>query len=337
MTNTLPAITYADELVLPNSADANQDSLLWWVQEYWKNKVQSKPEGTVAAKKTDLQLFFDFFGTIVRSDQVDFWTPSISSEFKNWLLSKSPNPPRAHDRAYAPTSANRILATLRHFAKFIQQRRAKPFEGGYPFEDIKDVSLQPPEWNGLEKIELMRLMSALDQVTQLATRANQMPRRDRSVFTLAIATGLRASEIEALDLDQYQDNYLKNVRCKGEHYRDVYVPASAREDLDAYIEHERGTDAGPLYRTRTGARYLRRYINAFLHKVAAQANSRLPVGEQIHLHAHKLRHTSIKRVHDAKGPVAAKKHGGHRSFNQLDRYATQTRKESEEMADELFS
>jgi len=35
-------------------------------------------------------------------------------------------------------------------------------------------------------------------------------------------------------------------------------------------------------------------------------------------------------------PRAAKKHGGHRSFNQLDRYATQTKKESEEMADDLF-
>lgn len=336
MKESLPAITYADDVVLPISLSANQDSLLWWVQEYWKSKVQSKPEGTTSAKRNDLQLFFDFFGAIVRSDEVDFWTPSVSSEFKTWLLSKKPEPRRKHDRAYAPTSVNRIFATLRHFAKFIQERRSKPFEGGYPLEEIKDISLQPPEWNGLEKIELMRLMSALDQVTQLANRKNQLPLRDRSVFTLAIATGLRTSEIEAVDFEQYQDNYLKNVRCKGEYYRDVYVPKGARVDLDSYIEHERGTEAGPLYRTKTGARYLRRYINSFLHKVAAQANARLPAEEQIHLHAHKLRHTSIKRVHDSKGPVAAKRHGGHRSFNQLDRYATQTRKESEEMADELF-
>jgi integrase len=336
MTKTLPAIATAAELVLPESTAANQDSLVWWVQEYWDNKVKGGPEGTVTAKKNDLQLFFDFFGAVVRTDQVDFWTPATSRDFKNWLLSKKPNPPRKHASAYAPTSVNRILATLRHFAKFIQTKRSKPFEGGYPLEDLKDISLAPPEWNGLEKIEVMRLQSALDQVTQLSTRANQMPRRDRSVFTLSIATGLRASEVERLDFDQYQDNYLRNVRCKGDHYRDVYIPKGAREDLDTYIENERGTAPGPLYRTKTGGRYVRRYIHAFLSKVAAQANSRLPADEQIHLHAHKLRHTSIKRVHDERGPVAAKKHGGHRSFNQLDRYATQTRKESEEMADELF-
>ena len=63
-----------------------------------------------------------------------------------------------------------------------------------------------------------------------------------------------------------------------------------RLKLDAYIEHERGKSPGPLYRTKTGGRFVRRYIHGFLAKVAAQENSKLPADEQIHLHAHKLRH-----------------------------------------------
>ena len=145
-----------------------------------------------------------------------------------------------------------------------------------------------------------------------------------------------SSEVESLDLEQYHDQYLHNVRGKGDNFRDVYVPAAARQDLDAYLEKERGSGDGPLYRTKTGGRFRRQYIDAFLKKIAAQANSRLPAEEQINLHAHKLRHTSIKRVHDKKGPVAAKKHGGHRSFKQLERYATPTREEAEATADELF-
>ena len=333
MTKTLPVHVTA-ELVLPNTTAPNRDSLVWWVEDYWQAKVAGRAAGTVAAKKADLQLFFDYLGAVVRSDQVDLWTPLISRQFKAWLLDGEPDPPRAHARAYAPSSTNRILATLRHFAKYIQTRR--PLLAGYPLEDVDDVKKEAPEWNGLGKLELTRLLAALDQVTQLSTRQNQLPLRDRAVFTLAIATGLRASEIEALDFEQYQANYLKNVRGKGDNFREVYIPAGARADLDAYIERERGTKPGPLFQTKTGRRFRREYIHRFLSRVAAQANARLPDNEQIHLHAHKLRHTSIKRVHDKKGPVAAKKHGGHRSFKQLERYATPTREEVEQAADELF-
>ena len=190
MNTTLPAISTAAELVLPDSAAANRDSLVWWVQEYWNKKVAGRAVGTVTAKKNDLQLFFDFFGAVVGSDQVDFWTPTVSLNFKSWLLEKEPSPSRRHSRAYAPTSINRILATLRHFATFIGARREKPFEAGYPLEDVGDLTLESPEWNGLSKIQLMRLQAALDQLTQLSTRANQRPLLKRSVFTLSLITSL---------------------------------------------------------------------------------------------------------------------------------------------------
>lgn len=336
MNHALPTQAKTAKLVLADARENSTDSLLYWARTYWESKVAGRAAGTVAAKKNDLQLFFDFFAAVVGTDDVDFWTPLVSRNFKSWLLEKTPEPARKHQGAYAPTSVNRILATLRHFASFIQAKRAQVFAGGFPLEDILDIKLTPPEWNGLSRIELMRLQAALDQVIQLSSRANQNPKLKRSVFSLAVATGLRASEIEGLDFEQYQGSYLKNVRGKGENFRDVYVPAGARADLDAYLASERGSGNGPLYRTRTGGRFRRQYIDSFLKKVAAQANAKLPLEEHIQLHAHKLRHTSIKRVHDKKGPVAAKKHGGHRGFKQLERYATPTREEVEAAADELF-
>jgi len=65
--------------------------------------------------------------------------------------------------------------------------------------------------------------------------------------------------------------------------------------------------------------------------------NKLPEDEVIKLHAHMLRHTSTKRVYEKKGSVEAKKHDRHRSFKQLERYATQTREEREETADNLWS
>jgi len=89
--------------------------------------------------------------------------------------------------------------------------------------------------------------------------------------------------------------------------------------------------------TRRRGRLLRSQRDRFLKKVAAHANAKLPPDQHIHLHAHKLRHTSVKKVHDKKGPLEAKKFSGHRCFKQLERYATSTTPEHEEMVDGLFS
>ena len=227
-----------------------------------------------------------------------------------------------------------MLATLRHFAKFIQEGRK--FEAGFPFEGVKDIVLTEPEWNGLTDLEVMRLRSALDQVTKISTRANQSPKRNRACLILTLATGLRSFEIEGLDYEQYQGKYLKNVKGKGENYRDKYISQDARQELDDYIACERGTKPGPLFLTRRNGRLLRSQMDRFLKTVAAHANAKLPPEQHIHLHAHKLRHTSIKKVHDKKGPLEAKKYSGHRSFKQLERYATSTTPEHEHMVDDLF-
>ena len=136
--DTLPApIVYGNtELVVP-AQGRKQDSMLHWVTEYWETRVLGSPAGTTRGKRDDLQLFLSFFTNVVASDYVDDWTPSLSKAFKAWLQNADPKPPRKHEKAYAPSSINRMLATLRHFAKFIQESRK--FEAGFPFEGVKDA------------------------------------------------------------------------------------------------------------------------------------------------------------------------------------------------------
>lgn len=223
---------------------------------------------------------------------------------------------------------------MQHLARFIQEQQ--PFSAGIPSEEVMDPVVQAPEWNGLSDIDAMRLRSALDQVCQLQTRANRRPGRNRATFILGLHTGLRASEIADLEFSQYQGKYLKNVRGKGDQFDDVYLAAEARRFLDEYIENERDSEPGALFLTKRNGRLTRQQIDDFFKQLKAHANSKLPKQEQIHLHAHKLWHTSVKRVHDERGPLAAKKFSRHRSFEQLERYATQTREEHERMVDELF-
>jgi integrase/recombinase XerD len=323
-------------LAIPQRGDRKTgESILYWAELYWNERVAGGPKGTQQAKKDDLQTFLTFYAQVCGDVRIDYWTPSVSKSFKAWLQKTSPRKPaRKYAKAYAPTSINRMLATLRHFARFIQEQR--PFSAGFPFEGVKDLVLQAPEWNGLSDIDVMRLHSALDQICQLQTRANQRPGRNRATFVVALHTGLRASELVGLEFSQYQGKYLKNVRGKGDQFDDIYLSAEARRVLDEYIAGERGSKDGPLFLTNRNGRLSRQQIDDFFKQLTAQANAKLPKDEWIHLHAHKLRHTSVKRVHDERGPLAAKKFSRHRSFQQLERYATQTREEHERMVDELF-
>ena len=335
MTQTLPQVLTDNQLIVPQGINNEKDSITYWLSRYWQTKVVGSPEGTVRAKRDDLQLFVDFFTQIVGSEAVDFWTPSVSKSFKVWLQKDSPaKPTRRHQKAYAPTSINRKLATLRHFARFIAEYRQ--FEAGHPFDGVKDLTIKTPDWNGIDDVALMRLRAALDQVTQLSNRRHQMPLRNRAVFILALDTGLRSFEMVGLNLDQYQGKYLKDVRGKGDHYADVYLSVSVRQELDAYIEQERGREPGPLFVTNRRGRMLRQQIYRFMQLVTNQANARIPADEKIQLSAHKLRHTSVKKVHDQRGAVIAKRFSRHRSFAQLERYAAQTRQEHEEMVDSLW-
>lgn len=318
-------------------ASTNRESLFHWAMQYWKNKVVGSPDGTLRAKKADLELFLAFFLEVVGSDHVDYWTPSVTKRFCTWLgMANTQRPKRRHQKPYSPNSINRTLATLRHFAKYVESSRK--FEAGSPLADVKDLVVAEPAWNGLSDLQLMRLRAALDQVSQLSKRSHQMPKRNRAAFILALDTGLRAFEIESLEFEQFNGKYLKKVKGKGNSYTDVYLSKDARTELLDYIKHERGKEAGPLFVTNRGGRMSRQQIDRFLRRVAGHANGKIQSeDEHIHLHAHKLRHTSTKKVYQAKGPVEAKKFGRHRSFKQLERYASQTQEEHEEMVDKLWT
>ena len=182
----------------------------------------------------------------------------------------------------SPTTVNRVLATLRHSAKWIHRRR--PFLAGDPTERIQGVRVDDPEWRGLKDIDVTRLKTAAEQLVHLRKRRNQQPMRDRAIFLMLLRTGLRVSELLRIDLDQYQGKHFINVTRKGRKVtRSVFVAQEAREALDAYLDCDRGREPGPLICSRTGQRLARQNADAALKAIGNQANSRLSEYKKISL------------------------------------------------------
>ena len=98
-----------------------------------------------------------FFVNEIGSYHIDNWTPSISKGFQRLLLSHTS---QITGQNYKATTINRIFATLKHCGSWIGERRE--FAAGNPFEGVKDLMQDEPDWNGLTDRQLMLLRSAID-------------------------------------------------------------------------------------------------------------------------------------------------------------------------------
>jgi len=119
-------------------------------------------------------------------------------------------------------------------------------------------------------------------------------RRDRTLLTLAIYTGLRVSELTGLDCGDVTLGTGANVRCrhsKGRKQRAVPLITPARGVLAAWLAERAGRPEDPVFPTRTGRRLSSDTIAQRLSTHAATAAITCPSLNAKHLHPHVLRHS----------------------------------------------
>lgn len=119
-------------------------------------------------------------------------------------------------------------------------------------------------------------------------------RRDRTLLTLAIHTGLRVSELTGLDCGDITLGTGANVRCrhsKGRKQRAVPLIAQVRPVLAAWLTERAGRPSDPLFPTRTGRRLSTDAIAQRVSTHTATAVLSCPSLNGKHLHPHALRHS----------------------------------------------
>jgi integrase/recombinase XerD len=150
-----------------------------------------------------------------------------------------------------------------------------------------------------------------------------------------LGTGLRISELLALDRRQFSGRGFVNVCRKGTHLqRFVPVQKQHREVLEVWL-NERGETPGPLFPTRTGKALNRQEAFAIIQRIARQANAHLPSEEHIRVSPHILRHTLLRKVANEKGVHYAMELSGHRSDRYIWRYVKPDAQSLADAIDEL--
>jgi integrase/recombinase XerD len=203
-------------------------------------------------------------------------------------------------QGYREASIARKLAAARSFFVFLTA------EGS--------VSANPTEGFALPKVErpLPRLVSA-DEVERLLRQpagSSREVKRDRAMLELLYATGMRVSELVALnknDVDLDGDN--QEVRCRGRRgdERTMSIPPRAREALAEYLDSARPAlarhgDEPALFLNRRGGRLTRQGVWLILKEYAKGANLSADITP------HTLRHSFAAQMLESGMPLSSVQH-----------------------------
>jgi site-specific recombinase XerD len=162
----------------------------------------------------------------------------------------------------------------------------------------------------------------------LAAAADHSPRM-RALVALLLVDGLRISEALALDIDHVRGvdrgHRVAQLRRKGGRTARAALPPLVADAIDTYLAHRAAHSdgaghqhlAGPLFVTRTGARW--RPGNAARALTALARRAGIPTADRVTPHA--LRHAAITLALDAGVPLhEVQDFAGHRDPRSTRRY-----------------
>ncbi len=197
---------------------------------------------------------------------------------------------RLHGSGLSPRSVARHLSSVRGLFAYLLRRGALP---GNPALGIQAPKAQ------------RRLPGALDadQAAQLFTAEpdTDLAKRDRAMLELLYGSGLRLSELVAIDLaDVDLAGGFVTVTGKGRKTRIVPLGGPAKAAIEAWLATRPGlSGAAPLFTGRGDARISPRSVQLRVKKLARQAAANDGV------HPHMLRHSFASHLLESSGDLRA--------------------------------
>lgn len=205
-------------------------------------RAKDRSDLTISGYLQDLRLFADWFRVTNGEEPApEAITPLDVREYRSHLVNV---------QRQEPATVNRKLAALRAWLAWAQstgQIEVNPAEG---IKGVKSVE-QPPRWLGRkETYALLRELQKAEQAAAARAGGNAghpatvQARRDCAVIALLLHTGLRVSELVALQVGDVEVSDRKGqvvVRFgKGGKQRTVPLNVDARRAVRAWLDVRRG-------------------------------------------------------------------------------------------------
>ena len=234
---------------------------------------------TIAAYRNDLGQFIAYLGQPTVADHqepVGDWAALTDGHLTGYLL-------HLREREYASSTVARKTAAIKSFCHFLAEEGVMRRDPAARMAAPKVDRYVP---RAITPHEVARL---LEQPCRAELAGRPEAQRDRAMLETLYATGMRVSELVALDLEDL-DLEGRRVRCAGKAGRERKVPFSERaaRALTVYLGDGRPAialgDAPALFLNHRGNRLTRQGFWLILKSYAQQAD----IGD---ITPHTLRHS----------------------------------------------
>lgn len=208
------------------------------------------------------------------------------------------------ERGLVASSINRTQSILRNFFAFLKdagEMKQNPCDALRPIRE----KVTREEAIAHERTVLTG-QEVDDLLYYVANGKRRNKKRDLAILALILASGLRASEVCSLNVEQYNEIVSGQLYCvrKGGNWREVAVGAFAAAPLEDYlVSRTRLQPDSPLFVSTHGIRLTR--VTLWRSLAAKQKDIDIKTG------VHILRHTVLTAIKEDTDIVVARDVGGH--------------------------
>lgn len=268
--------------------------------QFLEEGLKGKAASTIATYKTELIQFEKWLVDAAGTDLCNFARSDVQQYIDFLTVHKK-----------AASTINKSWSAIKKFSKWVGNQEA--------INDIRvikprDFKKEAPK--SLNRIERNKLIREVDRYGS---------KRDYAIIITLLNTGLRISELVALDRDDIQISERKGtmrVIGKGNKERTVPLNAETRRALTLYLD-ERKDQLRPLF------------LSNYRKRISKRSAQR--VTEKYGFHAHQLRHTFItKLVRKGVDFSLIQSLTGHESMDMIARYSAPTEEDKAIVIEELF-
>ena len=236
---------------------------------------------TLSAYQRDLAKF----SSLLSSLNIRSWSDITEKQLRIWLA-------EMYAEGLQSKSLHRLLSSVRSLFRFLNRWGV--------LEDNPALLVSAPKASRKLPVTL-----DADQMNSLLDSKENDPLvvRDQAMLELFYSSGLRLSELVALDLDSFEEN-LRRVRVLGKGNKERVVPVGqkAREAIKAWLSARNLLplkDEGALFLSKNGHRISHRQVQ---NRVRQQARKQ---GMPTSVHPHMLRHSFASHMLESSGDLRA--------------------------------
>lgn len=246
-----------------------------------RNQMQASPN-TIASYADTFRLLLNFAYKALGRAPTKLLATDLTAELIGAFLDDL-----EENRGSTARTRNNRLAAIRSFFRYIAANQPELLF------HCQRITTMPNKRHDRKVVSYL-VAEEMDALLGAPNRTTHLGRRDHALLLVALRTGMRASELIGLVVNDVVLGRKSQVHClgKGRKERNTPITPDTAKVLKAWLRELGAGGSSPLFPAQTGGKLSRDALSGIVRKHAATATRHLPSLGSKHITPHVLRHST---------------------------------------------